>query len=161
MTTTEHDLLAAESESGPKEGPKEGLPRVQLGLNVGSIDEAVEFYSKLFGAEPHKRREGYANFALTNPPLKLVLFEDGKAPGTLNHLGVEVAEISDVNEARTRIEAAGLNATHDENGVCCHAEQAKVWIDAPDGVGWEYYTITDDNPVISTLEYSGSACCSS
>ncbi len=157
MTTAAHDLQAAES----KAGPKEGLPRVQLGLNVSNIDEAVEFYSKLFGAEPHKRREGYANFALTNPPLKLVLFENGTAPGTLNHLGVEVAEIADVNEARTRIEAAGLSATHDENGQCCYAEQDKVWIDAPDGVGWEYYTITDDNPVNATMEYTGSACCSS
>ena len=79
MTTTEQDLQAP---GRPRTAPKDGLPRVQLGLNVGNIDEAVEFYSKLFGAEPHKRREGYANFALTNPPLKLVLFENSKAPGT-------------------------------------------------------------------------------
>src|SRR5215203_5915758 len=136
MTTTEHDLQAAQAS---QDSPKEGLPRVQLGINVSNIDEAVEFYRKLFGAEPHKRRDGYANFALTDPPLKLVLFESSTAPGTLNHLGVEVAEIADVNDARTRIEAAGLTATHDENGVCCHAEQDKVWVDAPDGVGWEYY----------------------
>src|SRR5829696_4720687 len=75
---------------------KVGLPRVQLALNVSDIDEAVDFYSRMFGAEPHKRRPGYANFALTSPPLKLVLFESHAAPGTLNHLGVEVAGISDV-----------------------------------------------------------------
>ena len=148
-------------QQAPTVSTRTGLPRVQLGINVADIDEAVAFYSKLFGAEPHKRREGYANFALTDPPLKLVLFENSTAPGTLNHLGVEVAEIADVNVARTRFEAAGLPATHDENGVCCHAEQDKVWVDGPDGIGWEYYTITDDNPVISTLEYSGPACCSS
>ena len=138
-----------------------GLPRVQLGINVGDIDAAVDFYSKLFGVQPHKRRPGYANFAITSPPLKLVLFEDAAAAGSLNHLGVEVAGIPEVDEARARIKESGLPSS-DDNGVCCFAEQDKVWVNDPDGTGWEYYTITDDNPVIPGFQLNDSgACCSS
>ena len=135
-----------------------GMPRVQLGINVGNIDEAVAFYSKLFGVEPHKRRPGYANFAVTSPPLKLVLFENSAAAGTLNHLGVEVADVAGVDAARSRFEAADLTS-RDEDGVCCYADQSKVWVTDPDGTGWEYYTITDDDPANATLELSSSSCC--
>lgn len=161
MTTT-----AAEQAAHP--ALKMGLPRVQLALNVSNVDEAVAFYSRIFGATPHKRRPGYANFALTSPPLKLVLFENEGAPGTLNHLGVEVAEISDVDEARDRISASDLPTADETDVVCCHATQDKVWVNDPDGAGWEFYTITDDlpdnaDPVtgLSLEAQATGACCSS
>jgi catechol 2,3-dioxygenase-like lactoylglutathione lyase family enzyme len=157
MTMTRPETSTAEA--APDPGATEpGLPRVQLGLNVGDVEAAVDFYTKLFGVPPHKQRPGYANFAITSPPLKLVLFEDADAPGTLNHLGVEVADIPGVDAARARIDEAGLSST-DDGGVCCFAEQNKVWVNDPDGTGWEYYTITDDNPVIATLESGDSTCC--
>jgi catechol 2,3-dioxygenase-like lactoylglutathione lyase family enzyme len=123
------------------------MSRVQLALNVTDLDQAVEFYSKLFGTEPAKRRPGYANFAVADPPLKLVLFE-GQAPGgTLNHLGVEVATPEEVQAASTRLAGTGLATADEENTNCCYALQDKVWVSGPDGEPWEVYTVLADSPV--------------
>ena len=120
------------------------MSRVQLALNVSDLDEAVTFYSKLFGAEPAKRRPGYANFAIAEPPLKLVLIEGGGEPGTLNHLGVEVPSTDDVTAATTRLQGEGLACATEEQVSCCYAVQDKVWVDAPDGEPWEIYTVLAD-----------------
>ena len=121
------------------------MSRVQLALSVADIDVAVEFYSKLFAAEPAKRRPGYANFAIAEPPLKLVLIEDAtQTPGSLNHLGVEVETTDEVTAAQGRLAASGL-ATAVEDGVsCCYAVQDKVWVDGPGGEPWEIYTVLSD-----------------
>jgi catechol 2,3-dioxygenase-like lactoylglutathione lyase family enzyme len=120
------------------------MSRVQLALNVTDIDRAVDFYSKLFGVEPAKRRPGYANFAIADPPLKLVLLESQGGGGTLNHLGVEVESPEEVREAGVRLSGAGL-ATADEEGVtCCYALQDKVWATDPDGLSWEHYVVLAD-----------------
>ena len=138
--------------------------RVQLALNVSDLDRSIEFYRKLLGADPAKRRPGYANFALDAPPLKLVLIE-GDGGGTINHLGVEVEDTELVVDAAERFELEGL-ATKVEDGVaCCYAVQDKVWVTAPDGEQWEYYTVTGDAPVMqastgqSCCEPTGAACC--
>ena len=120
------------------------MARVQLALNVSNLEEAVTFYSKLFGAEPAKRKPGYANFAIAEPPLKLVLIEGGGEPGTLNHLGVEVASTDDVTAATTRLQGEGLACATEEQVTCCYAVQDKVWVDAPDGEPWEIYTVLAD-----------------
>ena len=120
--------------------------RIQLALNVRDIDEAVDYYGKLFGARPHKRRPGYANFALDEPSLKLVLFENPDATERINHLGVEVLDAAQVREAGARLEAADILTESEEQVVCCHAEQTKVWSDEPQGLRWEWYVITDDAP---------------
>ena len=122
--------------------------RIQLALNVRDIDEAVDYYGKLFGALPHKRHPGYANFALDEPPLKLVLFENAGAPERINHLGVEVFDVARVREAGSRLAAADILAESEEQVVCCHAEQTKVWSDEPQGLRWEWYAITDDAPEV-------------
>src|SRR5205807_6218687 len=109
------------------------MPRVQLALNVSNLDGAVEFYSKLFGTKPAKVRPGYANFAVADPPLKLVLIEGNGAPGTLNHLGVEVASTDEVTAAQRRLAGEGLATATEDNVTCCYAVQDKVWIDAPGG----------------------------
>jgi catechol 2,3-dioxygenase-like lactoylglutathione lyase family enzyme len=132
--------------------------RVQLALNVSDIDAAVAFYSKLFGTAPHKRREGYANFAIAEPPLKLVLFENPGATERLNHLGVEVFEADQVDEARRRLEEAGIFGSVQHETVCCHAAQDKVWSQALDGVSWEWYRIVDDAPQ-AARETHGEVCC--
>ena len=119
------------------------MARVQLALNVPDIDQAVEFYSKLFAAEPAKRRPGYANFAIVDPPLKLVLFEKAGAESRLNHLGVEVASSDDVAAHQARLTDEGL-APVDESGTCCFAKQDKVWVDGPDGA-WEIYAVLADS----------------
>ncbi|HEY7858973.1 MAG TPA: ArsI/CadI family heavy metal resistance metalloenzyme [Candidatus Nanopelagicales bacterium] len=128
------------------------MSRVQLALNVADLEASVAFYSTLFGTEPHKRRPGYANFAIAEPPLKLVLIEvAGVARGTgtagaLNHLGVEVESSNDVERSASRLRDAGL-ATFDENDTtCCFALQDKVWVHDPAGAPWEIYTVKDDNP---------------
>jgi len=125
------------------------MARVQLALNVSDLDAAVEFYGKLFGAAPAKRRPGYANFAIDAPPLKLVLIENPDARGTgvagaLNHLGVEVETTDDVSAATARLAAAGLATAVEENSACCYALQDKVWVDDPDGAPWEIYTVLAD-----------------
>jgi catechol 2,3-dioxygenase-like lactoylglutathione lyase family enzyme len=121
------------------------MSRVQLALNVSDLDEAVAFYSKLFKTEPAKRRPGYANFAIAEPPLKLVLIEnaDATAGGTLNHLGVEVESVEEVDAATRRLSDDGL-ATAPESGECCSALQEKVWVNDPDGAPWEIYTVLAD-----------------
>jgi catechol 2,3-dioxygenase-like lactoylglutathione lyase family enzyme len=120
------------------------MSRVQLALNVRNIDEAVAFYTKLFGAAPAKRRPGYANFAIADPPLKLVLTEVPGATERLNHLGVEVGSSGEVATASARLAREGLKP-HAEDGVtCCYAVQDKVWVTDPDGAPWEIYTVLAD-----------------
>jgi catechol 2,3-dioxygenase-like lactoylglutathione lyase family enzyme len=120
--------------------------RLQLALNVKNLDRAIDYYSRLFGAAPHKVRPGYANFALDEPPLKLVLLENAEAAERINHLGVEVAEEEQLQTAARRLETQGIAGRVEQNVVCCHAEQRKVWSTEPDGLEWEWYRITDDAP---------------
>jgi catechol 2,3-dioxygenase-like lactoylglutathione lyase family enzyme len=120
------------------------MSRVQLALNVSDLDQAITFYSKLFGAEPAKVRPGYANFAVTEPPLKLVLIEGAGEPGTLNHLGVEVASTDEVQSAQARLAGEGVSCATEDQVECCYALQDKVWVDGPDGQPWEIYTVLAD-----------------
>lgn len=120
------------------------MSRVQLSINVSGFDAAVAFYSRLFGAEPGKLRPGYANFALDDPPLKLVLNAPGNGPGgTINHLGVEVTSSGEVSRAQAPLAADGLATEPEPGAACCYARQDKVWIHDPDGVAWEYYTVLE------------------
>jgi catechol 2,3-dioxygenase-like lactoylglutathione lyase family enzyme len=118
--------------------------RVQLALNVVNLDEAIEFYSNLFGVKVNKRKAGYANFAIDEPPLKLVLFENPDADERLNHLGVEVFDDADVKIATDRLVAAGLADSVEDEQTCCYATQNKVWALDPQGLRWEYYRIVED-----------------
>ena len=120
------------------------MARVQLALNVSNVDEAVDFYSRLFSAEPAKRKPGYANFALENPPLKLILFEAPGKGATINHLGVEVASSDEVIEHTKRLAAEGFPVLTEEGVDCCYAVQDKVWVTDPDGASWEYYTVLEN-----------------
>lgn len=122
--------------------------RVQLALNVDDVAEAAAFYTRLFGMPPRKQRAGYANFAVEDPPLKLVLIENPGAAERLNHLGVETRSSEEVTAAAARFRAAGLETTVAEQDVCCHAVQDKIFVAAPDvPLGWwEFYAVTDDNP---------------
>jgi catechol 2,3-dioxygenase-like lactoylglutathione lyase family enzyme len=138
------------------------MSRVQLALNVPDIDQAVVFYSKLFATEPAKRRPGYANFAIADPPLKLVLFEKADADARLNHLGIEVVSSDDVAAHQARLDDEGL-APVDESGTCCFARQDKVWVDGPDGA-WEIYAVLEDSETFGEssahVDAGGdSSCC--
>jgi catechol 2,3-dioxygenase-like lactoylglutathione lyase family enzyme len=139
------------------------MARVQLALNVSNIDEAVDFYQKLFNTEPAKRRPGYANFAIADPPLKLVLIEDSaQAPGTLNHLGVEVESTDEVAAARARLAAEDLPTAVEDQVTCCFAVQDKVWVDGPGGEPWEIYTVLADAESMhgpGETESGEAACC--
>jgi catechol 2,3-dioxygenase-like lactoylglutathione lyase family enzyme len=152
--------------------------RVQLALNVTDLEASIAFYSAMFGVEPAKRRPGYANFAVAEPPLKLVLIEttdDVRGTGTagaLNHLGVEVPSLGGVTAARERFAEAGLAAFDENDTTCCYALQDKVWVHDPAGAPWEVYTVKDENPAdarpasaslevldVSGRQPDGSACC--
>jgi lactoylglutathione lyase len=140
------------------------MSRVQLALNVPDIDQAVDFYSKLFATEPAKRRPGYANFVIADPPLKLVLFEKAGADARLNHLGVEVMSSDEVLAHQARLTGEGL-APVDESGTCCFAKQDKVWVDGPDGA-WEIYTVLEDSETFGASsthvdDVGDSTCCAS
>lgn len=126
------------------------MSRLQLALNVPDVQAAVDFYSKLFGEEPSKRRPGYANFAIEDPPLKLILFEHAGAEGRLNHLGIEVLSTDDVTAHQARLTDAGL-PFRDESGTCCFARQDKVVVDGPDG-WWEIYTVLEDSETFAGPE---------
>ena len=117
--------------------------RLQLALNVKDIDQAVDFYTKMFATPPVKTRPGYANFAIANPPLKLVLFEKDEE-GTINHLGVEVSTAAEVTEAEGRLTASGIETTGVDDTQCCYAEKTETWIEGPDSTRWEWYVKTGD-----------------
>jgi catechol 2,3-dioxygenase-like lactoylglutathione lyase family enzyme len=119
--------------------------RLQLALNVRDLDEAVAFYEKLFDAKVNKRKPGYANFAIEQPPLKLVLFEAPDAPERLNHLGVEVFDDADVGAATKRLKAAGMAHLVEDESTCCYATQNKVWATDPQGARWEVYRVIEDS----------------
>jgi uncharacterized glyoxalase superfamily protein PhnB len=139
--------------------------RVQLALNVENLDEAVDYYSKLFGAKVNKRKPGYANFAIDEPPLKLVLLEVPGAAERLNHLGVEVFEQGDVDAAIARLSGAGIAGAVEIERTCCHAVQNKVWSSDPQGARWEFYRVVADSeafaappPVATRTTPAASAC---
>jgi len=139
------------------------VSRVQLALNVTNIDDAVVFYTKLFGTAPAKVRPGYANFAIAEPPLKLVLIE-GEAGGTMNHLGVEVGSPDEVTAAAARLAEQGMATAIEDQVSCCFAVQDKVWVEGPDGEPWEVYTVLADAEPPGGRLRSGepgesSACC--
>lgn len=140
------------------------MSRVQLALNVADIDEAIAFYSKLFDTAPAKVRPGYANFVIADPPLKLVLIKDAaQTPGTLNHLGVEVASTTEVSAAQSRLASEGLATAVEEQTTCCYAVQDKVWVDGPGGEPWEIYTVLSDSDAVGghlrSAAPSQAACC--
>jgi len=123
------------------------MSRIQLALNVEDLGQSVAFYSKLFGTEPAKLRPGYANFAIAEPPLKLILIENPGQGGSLNHLGVEVADTGTVDAEQTRLAEAGLAVVDERDTTCCYARQDKFWVTgAPNGERWEIYTVTADSP---------------
>ncbi|GAA3484510.1 ArsI/CadI family heavy metal resistance metalloenzyme [Streptomyces yanii] len=141
------------------------MSRAQLALRVSDLEASIAFYSKLFGTEPAKRREGYANFAITEPPLKLVLIEGEPGEETrLDHLGVEVESIDNVNAATARLRDAGL-ATFEENDTsCCYALQAKVWVHGPGKEPWEVYVVKADADTLGKSadpDTTGDGCCTS
>ncbi len=136
------------------------MSRVQLALNVSDLDESVAFYSQLFGTEPAKRRPGYANFAITEPPLKLILMENPGKGGSLNHLGVEVADTDAVDAEQTRLAEAGLAAVNERDTTCCYARQDKFWVQgAPDDESWEIYTVLADSQTFYGEEAAAAQCC--
>jgi catechol 2,3-dioxygenase-like lactoylglutathione lyase family enzyme len=134
------------------------MSRVQLALRVADLEGSIAFYSKLFGAEPAKLRPGYANFALTEPPLKLVLIEGQPGePTRMDHLGVEVETTDEVTAATTRLAAEGLATAPEDNTTCCYAVQDKVWVTGPGEEPWEVYTVKADADTMT--KEAGSACC--
>ena len=137
------------------------MSRVQLALNVSNIDDAVAFYSKLFNVEPAKRKPGYANFAIAEPPLKLVLIE-GEGGGTLNHLGVEVDTAEEVEAAEGRLSTDGIATTGIDDTMCCYALKTETWVNDPDGAPWEFYVKTGDAEQMSNTvlgDGENAACC--
>lgn len=140
------------------------MSRIQLALNVSDLGAAVDFYSRLLATPPAKLRPGYANFAVADPPLKLVLIEGHGTPGTLNHLGIEVPEATDVAWAGARLAGEGLATATEDDVSCCYARQDKVWVDAPDGEPWEVYTVLGDvdippGDLRGEAARPGSLCC--
>ncbi|MEO6500355.1 MAG: ArsI/CadI family heavy metal resistance metalloenzyme [Jatrophihabitantaceae bacterium] len=137
------------------------MSRVQLALNVDDLDDAIAFYSKLFQTEPAKVRPGYANFAVAEPPLKLVLLENPGQGGSLNHLGVEVADVDTVDAEQTRLAEAGLASVDERGTTCCYAKQDKFWVQgAPNGERWEVYTVLADSETFNAPD-AGPGCCGS
>ncbi|MEB3982626.1 VOC family protein [Mycobacterium sp. 663a-19] len=136
------------------------MSRIQLALNVDDLDEAITFYSKLFDTAPAKVKPGYANFAVPEPPLKLVLIENPGHGGTLNHLGVEVATSDAVHQEIARLGDEGLFTEEQLNTTCCFAAQDKVWVTAPGGERWEVYTVFADSDTFgSCADQPGETCC--
>ncbi len=136
------------------------MSRVQLALNVDDLDQAVTFYTKLLGVGPAKTKPGYANFAVAEPPLKLVLLENPGKGGTLNHLGVEVETSGTVHDEIARLTGEGLFTDEEIGTTCCFATQDKVWVTGPGGERWEVYTVLADSETFGVAPATDDACCS-
>jgi catechol 2,3-dioxygenase-like lactoylglutathione lyase family enzyme len=133
------------------------MSRIQLALNVDDLEASIAFYSSLFGTVPAKTRPGYANFAVAEPPLKLVLIENPGHGGSVNHLGVEVPDTDTVEETQARLASEGLASTDERDTTCCYARQDKFWVEgAPNGERWEVYTVLEDS---ETFAGTGETCC--
>ena len=139
------------------------MSRIQLALNVDDLDASIAFYRTLFGTEPAKTKPGYANFAIAEPPLKLVLIENPGHGGSVNHLGVEVADTETVDSEQSRLATAGLASVEERDTTCCYARQDKFWVDgAPSGERWEVYTVLEDSETFAASEpgkAGDSTCC--
>jgi len=135
------------------------MSRLQLAIDVANLDEAIEFYSRMFSSEPSKVRPGYANFTIEEPPLKLVLFEDIENGGSINHLGVEVDDVKMVHEADARMTDEGLTTTGIDETMCCYADKTETWIDGPDDIRWEWYVKRGDNEQLENVVVSSEAKC--
>lgn len=134
------------------------MSRIQLALNVDALDTAITFYSKLFGVPPAKVKPGYANFAIAEPPLKLVLIEGAGEDATrLDHLGVEVEDSAQVGHAARRLKESGLATVEENDTACCYAVQDKVWVTGPGGEPWEVYVVKGDADTLAKAD--DSACC--
>jgi catechol 2,3-dioxygenase-like lactoylglutathione lyase family enzyme len=132
--------------------------RLQLALNVSDLDEAVDFYTRMFGVGPAKTKPGYANFAVADPPLKLVLFEGQGEPGTVNHLGVETETVDDVVAAEARLAEADLATTGLADTQCCYARKTETWLTGPDDARWEWYVKTGDIEQFAVVVDGSTAC---
>lgn len=140
---------------------EKGFPmRLQLALNVSNLDESIDFYTKMFDTAPRKVRSGYANFAIENPPLKLVLFEGADEGGTINHLGVEVELAEQVTAAEERISGTGIETTGVDDTLCCYATKTETWVNSPDN-RWEWYVRTGDSEQLenTVISEDGAGCC--
>ena len=135
------------------------MSRLQLALNVDDLEQSIAFYSRLFDTEPAKVRPGYANFAVAEPPLKLVLIENPGHGGSVNHLGVEVPDVDAVDAAQTRLAEDGLASIDERGTTCCYAKQDKFWVQgAPNGEQWEVYTVLADSPTFGAAQADSAAC---
>jgi catechol 2,3-dioxygenase-like lactoylglutathione lyase family enzyme len=135
------------------------MSRIQLAINVDDLDGSIDFYRRLFATEPAKVRPGYANFAVAEPPLKLVLIENPGKGGSLNHLGVEVDDVDAVDAVQARLAADGLGSVDERDTTCCYAKQDKFWVQGtPDGEAWEVYAVLADSPTANG-EDAGQECC--
>jgi len=136
------------------------MSRLQLALNVDDLDTSIAFYSKLFGVGPAKTRPGYANFAVAEPPLKLVLIENPGEGGSINHLGVEVGDVDTVDAEQTRLATEGLASIDERGTTCCYAKQDKFWVEgAPHGERWEIYTVLEDSESFGVGDTEPVGCC--
>ncbi|HET7193620.1 MAG TPA: ArsI/CadI family heavy metal resistance metalloenzyme [Nocardioides sp.] len=135
------------------------MSRIQLALNVDDLDASIDFYSSLFGTPPAKTKPGYANFAVAEPPLKLVLIENAGQGGSINHLGVEVTDTGAVEATQSRLAAEGLASTDERDTTCCYARQDKFWVEGgPDGERWEVYTVLADSETFSAADADETCC---
>ena len=135
------------------------MSRIQLALDVDDLAESITFYSRLFDTDPAKVRPGYANFAIAEPPLKLVLLENPGRGGSLNHLGIEVEDVAAVDAVQSRLSADGVSSVDERGTTCCYATQDKFWVaGTPNGERWEVYTVLADSPTFAGP--ADDACCS-
>jgi len=136
------------------------MSRVQLALNVDNLDESISFYSRLFNTQPAKVRPGYANFAVAEPPLKLILMENPGQGGSINHLGVEVETVDKVDSEQNRLATEGFASIDERGTTCCYAKQDKFWVEgAPNGERWEVYTVLSDSDTFAAADAEATTCC--
>ena len=137
------------------------MKRMHIHVGVESLDQSIKFYSALFGTQPVKTRTDYAKWMLDDPRINFAIStRSGKAG--VDHLGLQVDEVSELQELRERLKNADLPVFDEGETVCCYARSDKSWVEDPSGIAWEAYKTMGDVQLFSTSAEPGEVvCCTS
>lgn len=138
------------------------MKRFHVHLHVDDLKKNIDFYSKLFGAEPSRVESDYAKWMLDDPRVDFAISTRGSQAAGLDHLGFQVDEATELVELKQRSQAADMTMLDEGETTCCYARSEKHWITDPQGVAWEHFHTLDSIPVFNEPERvaaQNTACC--
>lgn len=130
------------------------MKRMHIHVGVEHLDQAIVFYSALFGEQPDKTKPDYARWLLDDPRINFAISTRGSTAG-VDHLGIQVEEDSELDELRERLKQADLSLFDEGETTCCYARSDKSWVEDPAGIAWEAYKTMDEARFFSSNTEAG------